>query len=54
MRLVMTLLMAAVCLCASLANAGTPHPLAREDVDAWLDGLMPRALQEETSPAVWW
>ncbi|HEY5754494.1 MAG TPA: serine hydrolase domain-containing protein, partial [Steroidobacter sp.] len=45
MRFVMTLLMAAVCLCAGVANAETTHPLTRENVDAWLDGLIPRALQ---------
>ena len=45
MRFVMTLLMAAVGLCVGVANAETPHSLTREDVDAWLDGLVPRALQ---------
>jgi CubicO group peptidase (beta-lactamase class C family) len=45
MRFVMTLLMAAVCLCAGEANAEITHPLTRENVDAWLDGLIPRALQ---------
>jgi CubicO group peptidase (beta-lactamase class C family) len=39
MRFVMTLLLAAVCLCAEA------HPLTQADVDAWLDGLVPRALQ---------
>jgi CubicO group peptidase (beta-lactamase class C family) len=39
MRFVMTLLLAAVCLSAEA------YPLTRDDVDAWLDGLVPRALQ---------
>lgn len=48
MRFVTLLLMAVVLSSIGpfdTARSATAQPLTREDVDAWLDGLMPRALQ---------